>query len=336
MRPTAATPSVTLHDVARVAGVSLITASRALSNPAVVSKATIERVQRAVEATGYVPNRLAGGLKSRRSMTVAALVPVISVPQFLPTVQTLTETLDAAGYQLLLGQTGYDRARERALLETMVGRRVDAIVVAGLLEPQGWGERLRRLHIPVVETWDLTDRPVDLLVGFSHLKVGSAVAGYFLSRGWRHVGVATADDQRAMQRRAGFASAVGREVPTAVVQAPSTVRAGRTALAELLRQEPALEAVHCSSDALAAGVLIEARARGIAVPGRLAVCGFGDADFAECQEPSLTTVRIAGAEIGRRAAEMVIARGQGREVAERTVDVGFSIVERASTGASRA
>ncbi|MBL8362114.1 MAG: LacI family DNA-binding transcriptional regulator [Rubrivivax sp.] len=330
MRP-AAPQSVTLHDVAREAGVSLITASRALSNPAVVSKATIERVQRAVEATGYVPNRLAGGLKSKRSMTVAALVPVISVPQFLPTVQTLTETLDAAGYQLILGQTGYDRARERALLETMVGRRVDAIVVAGLLEPQGWAERLRRLHIPVVETWDLTDRPVDLLVGFSHLKAGSAVAGYFLARGWRHVGVATADDQRAMQRHAGFASAVGRSVPTAIVKAPSTVRAGRTALAELLRQDPALEAVHCSSDALAAGVLIEARTRCIAVPQQLAVCGFGDADFAECQEPSLTTVRIAGADIGRRAAEMVIARGQGREVAERIVDVGFSIVERGST-----
>jgi DNA-binding LacI/PurR family transcriptional regulator len=160
---------------------------------------------------------------------------------------------------------------------------------------------------------------------------GSAVAGYFLSRGWRHVGVATADDQRAMQRHAGFASAVGRSVPTAIVKAPSTVRAGRTALAELLRQDPALEAVHCSSDALAAGVLIEARTRGIAVPQQLAVCGFGDADFAECQEPSLTTVRIAGADIGRRAAEMVIARGQGREVAERIVDVGFSIVERGST-----
>ena len=81
----------TLHDVARSAGVSLITASRALSNPAEVSKATIERVQQAVEATGYIPNLLAGGLKSRRSMTVAALVPVISVPQFLPTVQALTE-----------------------------------------------------------------------------------------------------------------------------------------------------------------------------------------------------------------------------------------------------
>ena len=106
--------SVTLHDVARAAGVSLITASRALSNPAVVSDKAIARVQDAVIATGYIPNLLAGGLKSRRSMTVAALVPAISVAQFLPTVQALTESLGAAGYQLILGQSGYDHAREQA------------------------------------------------------------------------------------------------------------------------------------------------------------------------------------------------------------------------------
>jgi len=324
--------SVTLHDVAREAGVSLITASRALSNPDVVSKATIERVRRAVEVTGYVPNLLAGGLKSKRSMTVAALVPVISVPQFLPTVQLLTEELDRAGYQLILGQTGYDRARESALLDAMVSRRVDGIVMAGLMNTERAVERLRRLRIPVVETWDLTDRPVDMLVGFSHVKVGSAVAGFFLGRGWRRLAIATADDQRGAQRREGFISTVGRDVPTAVVGAPSTVRSGRQALAELLARDPAIEAIYCSSDALAEGVLIEARARGIDVPGRLAVCGFGDADFAAHLEPSLTTVRIDGAQIGRRAAQMIVARCHGQPVDERIVDVGFGIVERASTG----
>lgn len=331
MPPPPAPKSVTLHDVARAAGVSLITASRALSNPGVVSEATIERVRQAVEATGYVPNLLAGGLKSRRSMTVAALVPVISVPQFLPTVQTLTEALDRAGYQLILGQTGYDRAREAALLDTMVSRRVDGIVVAGLLDPQAALGRLQRLGIPVVETWDLTERPVDMLVGFSHLQAGAAVADYFLARGWQHVGVATGDDQRALQRRDGFVAAFGRAVPTAVVRAPSTLALGRRALAELLAREPALQAVCCSSDGLAEGVLIEARARGLDVPGQLAVCGFGDADFAAHLEPALTTVRIEGAEIGRRAAAMILARCRGEAVERPIVDLGFRIVERAST-----
>src|SRR5659263_505832 len=98
MPPSPPPKAATLHDVAREAGVSLITASRALSNPTLVSDKTIDRVRKAVEATGYIPNLLAGGLKSRRSLMVAGLVPTISVPQFLPTVQALTETLDAAGY----------------------------------------------------------------------------------------------------------------------------------------------------------------------------------------------------------------------------------------------
>jgi LacI family gluconate utilization system Gnt-I transcriptional repressor len=110
--------SVTLREVASAAGVSVITASRALSHPEVVSREAIERVRSAVTATGYIPNLLAGGLKSKRSMTVGALVPFVGVPQFLPTVQTLTEALDQAGYQLILGQTGYDSAREAALLDT--------------------------------------------------------------------------------------------------------------------------------------------------------------------------------------------------------------------------
>src|SRR5256885_1265762 len=109
--PTPPRPA-TLHDVAEAAGVSLITASRALGNPSIVSEKTRERVRQAVEATGYIPNLLAGGLKSRRSRMVAGVVPALSVSQFLPTVQSLTATLAQEGYQLLLGQTFYDEQRQ--------------------------------------------------------------------------------------------------------------------------------------------------------------------------------------------------------------------------------
>ena len=325
--------SATLHDVARAAGVSPITASRALSNPDRVSPATRARVHAAVEATGYIPNLLAGGLKSQRSMTVGALVPVISVAQFLPTVQTLTEELERAGYQLILGQTGYDHAREAALLDTLVGRRVDGIVAAGLLQTGSASERLRKLALPVVETWELSERPLDMLVGFSHLKVGSAVAGFFLGKGWQRVGIATGDDRRAALRREGFVAAMGREVPTATVKAPSNMALGRAALGELLRQDAGLRAVFCSSDGLAQGVLAEAQARGIRVPQDLAVIGFGDADFAAHLVPSLSTVHIDGAGIGRRAAQLIVARCRGEAVAQKIVDVGFGIVERESTAA---
>jgi LacI family gluconate utilization system Gnt-I transcriptional repressor len=328
--------AATLHDVAREAGVSLITASRALSNPALVSDKTIERVRTAVEATGYIPNLLAGGLKSRRSLMVAGLVPTISVPQFLPTVKALTETLDAAGYQLILGQSGYDHSREQKLLNTMLSRRPDGIVITGLVHSPAAREQLRRVGIPVVETWDLSDRPVDMMVGISHVKVGSAVAGFFLARGWQRLGIATGDDHRAMMRREGFIAAAGREVPSAIVPAPSSVEMGRRAMAELLEKDPHIQAVYCSSDAFAHGLMIEARSRGLRIPQDLVVCGFGDADFAAHIDPSLTTARVDGAAIGRIAAQMIIDRCQGRAVPQPVVDVGFQIVERESTGGAAA
>jgi LacI family transcriptional regulator, gluconate utilization system Gnt-I transcriptional repressor len=327
-----AAKAATLHDVAREAGVSPITASRALSNPGLVSDATIARVQKAVELTGYIPNLLAGGLKSKRSLMVAGVVPTISVPQFLPTVQALTEALDAAGYQLILGQSGYDHSREEKLLNTMISRRPDAIVVTGLVHSAQARDQLRRVGIPVVETWDLSDRPVDMMVGFSHVKVGSAVAGYFLAKGWQRVGIATGNDHRAMMRHDGFVATIGHSVPTAVVHAPSNLELGRRALGELLAQDPKLEAIHCSSDGLAQGLMVEAQARGLRVPQDIAVCGLGGADFAAHLHPSLTTVHIDGAAIGRLAAQLVIDRCQVRPVAQPVVDVGFRIIERQSTG----
>lgn len=331
--PNAPVKGATLHDVARVAGVSLITASRALGNPAIVSAKTRERVEQAVQATGYIPNLLAGGLKSRRSRMVAGIVPALSVSQFLPTVQTLTAALHDEGYQLLLGQTFYDADREDEVLAAMLGRQPDGIVVMGLVRSERSRERLRATGIPVVETWDISDRPVDMVIGFSHLKVGSALAGYFLARGFRHVGIATGDDHRAMQRHAGFTAAWGREVPTARVPAPSTLESGRRALGELLERHPRLQAVACSSDMLAHGVLVEARARGLRVPQDLAVSGFGNAEFAAHMVPSITTVHVDGPEIGRLAARLIVDRCRGVPADRSSFDLGFRLIERASTRA---
>ncbi|MEO8654267.1 MAG: LacI family DNA-binding transcriptional regulator, partial [Ramlibacter sp.] len=112
---------LTLSDVARLAGVSAITISRALNTPDRVSPDTLERVLAAVARTGYVPNLLAGALASNRTRLVAALIPTIAGSVFLETVQALTDTLAAKNYQLMLGQSGYAGSREDALLDAIVG-----------------------------------------------------------------------------------------------------------------------------------------------------------------------------------------------------------------------
>ena len=327
--------AVTLHDVAKLAGVAPITASRAVNHPAQVSDDVRQKVAEAIARTGYVPNRLAGGLASTRSRLVAAVVPTISGPVFLETVQSLTQALAERGYQLMLGQAGYAGTREDALLEAIIGRRPDGIVLTGIMHSTLGRKRLLASGIPVVETWDLTPTPIDMLVGFSHLEVGRAVAQFLHDKGRRRLGVVAGDDERATRRFGAFkaaALALGLpEVQAVVVPAPTTLKSGRAALAELWDRRGGVDAVFCSSDLLALGVMTEAQVRGIAIPEALAVVGFGDLEFARDLAPALTTVHIKGAAIGQQAAQFIVDRAEGRAVEQRIVDIGFSIVERQSS-----
>jgi LacI family transcriptional regulator, gluconate utilization system Gnt-I transcriptional repressor len=325
---------ITLNDVAKLAGVSAITVSRALNTPAQVSAETLQRVRDAVSRTGYVPNLLAGGLASNRSRLVAALIPTIAGSVFLETVQALTDTLAGEGYQLMLGQSGYTGAREDALIDAIVGRRPDGIVLTGIMHSAEGRRRLLASGIPVVETWDLTPTPIDMLVGFSHEKVGAQAAAFLHGEGYGRVGIVSADDHRAGLRQAGFETRWrelgGGKVPACKVTAPSTLGNGRAALLDLLAQDPKIDAVFCSSDVLAHGVITEARAQDIEIPGELAVMGFGNLGFAADLHPALTTVHIDGAAIGSQAARFIIERTEGRDPGPKVRDIGFSIVRRAS------
>ncbi|MES2943143.1 MAG: LacI family DNA-binding transcriptional regulator [Pseudomonadota bacterium] len=324
----------TILDVARLAGVSAMTVSRALNNPEKVSPDTLTRVRDAVERTSYVPNAMATGLRLSRARLVSALLPTLVGPVFQEMVESLDLALHERGYQLMIGQSGYDATREDLLLKTIIQRRPDGIVMAGIVRSVEARRALLASKIPVVETWDLTPTPVDMLVGFSHALIGEAVVDFFHQRGHRRVGLVSANDQRARTRASAFQARAQRlgmdEVSICYTAAPSTMGAGRAGLAELLAKAPGVTAVFCSSDMLALGALIEATQRGIVVPGKLAVVGMGDQGFAADATPPLTTVRIDGTRIGRLAAEMVVARAEGRVNAEPMVDIGFSIVERES------
>lgn len=327
--------AVTLHDVAKLAGVAPITASRALNTPEQVSAEVLAKVSDAVARTGYVRNWLAGGLASTRSRLVAAVVPTIAGPVFLQTLQSLTEALAEQGYQLMLGQSGYVNSREDALLDAIIGRRPAGIVLTGIMHSPEGQRRLRAAGIPVVETWDLTPTPLDMLVGFSHVDVGRAVFDFLYAKGRRRFALVAGDDERSLRRQHAFqaaAQAAGvADIAVVQVPAPTTLKSGREALARLWDSRPDLDAIFCSSDWLALGVLTQAQAQGIAVPGQLAVMGFGDLAFAADLHPALSTVRIDANAMGRLAAQCIVDRAEGREVAQKVVDIGFTLVDRATT-----
>lgn len=326
--------AITLRDVATLAGVAPITASRALNTPGQVSAEVLKKVQEAIQRTGYVPNRIAGGLASSRSRLIAALVPSVMFSVFLETINTLNDTLFEAGYQLMLGQTGYSTLREAALLEAIIGRRPDGIFLTGILEPGIGRTRLLASGIPVLETWDLTPTPIDMLIGFSHTEIGREVAHFLIKKGRQRFAMVRAEDERANRRAIAFINTVAQhgfgDVFVVNVGASRTLKSGREALSQILAQVPDVDAIFCSSDLLALGVITEAKARDIAIPQSLSIMGFGDAPFVADMIPALTTVRINGGEIGQKAAGLLIDRAEGRTVEQRIIDVGFAIVERDS------
>jgi LacI family transcriptional regulator, gluconate utilization system Gnt-I transcriptional repressor len=336
MKPPNARPSVKLSDVAAAAKVAPMTVSRVLNAPERVSAPTAQRVHAAIQRLGYVPNLIAGGLSSRRTRMVAAIVPTMAHPMFAALVQNFTDELRSRGYEVMLCLSGYGPVDEAALVRTVLARRPDALLLTGTRHDVPTRQMLVDAAIPVVEVFDVASRPIDMLVGVDHAAVGVEVAAYFRAKGHKQFAVFAASDPRAQRRGAAFATAARRAGGTVlaktVIPAPSTIRAGRDALRAMLPAWTRRErlALFCSSDLVAFGAVVEARANRVAVPEQLAVCGFGDFELSATSELPFTTVSVASAGVGLRAASFIMDRLSGTTEARRVL-VPFRIIERASS-----
>ena len=334
----------TLSDVAALAEVTKITVSRFLREPERVAEGTAERIRAALAATGYVPNKQAGQLASGRSNIVAALIPNLGHSIFGETVQALSEGLQAAGLELLLASTGYSPQREEEQLHTVLGWAPAALVVTGRRHTPGALALLHEAHAagtPVLEVWDHhpEDRTPFAQIGFDHAQVGRAMARHLLDAGHRRLAYldsAVATDFRAHERGAAFVAEAKQAKATVTMLSAVTgdpFDAGRQAFATL-RALPALpSAVACANDHLACGLLLEAQARGVAVPGDLALLGFGDFPVGRQLQPALSTVRPPSQEIGRAAAAAVV-EALGHQTPARSQALPWQLLARGSTAQS--
>lgn len=331
-----------MADVARMAGVSKMTVSRALAGGA-VSSGTRARILHAVEQVGYVPDAGAGALSSGRSGFVAALVPTLANSNFADTVRGLSDGLGAAGLQVLLGYTDYSLAREEAVVRAVLRHRPRAVVLTGGEHTPGTRALLARSQAPVVETWDLPRTPLGLVVGFSNAAASGQMVRHLAARGYSRIGFiggATGSDGagrdlRGHDRRRGYLRAVAslKLGPPRVVDhglPPVGPAHGAAAMALLMERWPDTDAVVCVSDLAAMGALTECHRRGWAVPGRVAVAGFGDFEMAASCWPALTTVSVDPRGIGERTAGLLLEAAQGPPGTAR-VSTPVRIVQREST-----
>ena len=330
---------VTMEDVAIRAQVSKITVSRVLRAPEKVRAETRERVLAAVRDLGYVPDDAAGALTTRSSKIVAALISTLEGSTFASTVDGLSRNLRAAGYQLLLATTDYSPEREAEILSMLLRQRPDGLVMTSSHHTADALALLQRAQIPVVELWELPPKPIDSSVGFSNFDAGKAMTGFLLDRGYRRpafIGPRAGIDGRVKSRSEGYAAVISERAafPPRIITAPEAVTSltdgGASGLVTALERWPDTDCVFCSSDSVALGAISEARRRNLRVPEDIAVAGYGDFDLAGNSGLELTTVRIAGTEIGERAAELILQRMQGERPRRKSIDVGFEVVARAS------
>ncbi|GHB16467.1 LacI family DNA-binding transcriptional regulator [Salinicola rhizosphaerae] len=326
---------VTLQHIADSVGVTKITVSRALREPHLVSEDLRLRIEEAAAALGYIPNRQAGALASGRSQSVALLIPSLSNAVFSEIQRGIEEGLSAAGYQVLIGHTGYSLLEEERLIDTYLSYGVDAMILPGTRHTDQARRLLTRSGIPLVETLELTDTPLDINVGLDQSAAAVALTEAFLERGYRRIGFMGARlDHRAQLRLAGWKRRMKQAGLSCerclTTPRPSSYRLGGDMLASMLERWADLDGVFCNNDDLAAGALFECQRRHLDVPGQLGLAGFNGLDITEATTPTLATVVTPRRRIGDLIARKLQARLQGAPLVPCREDVGFEVVCRGS------
>lgn len=304
-------PSV--GDVARLAGVSPATVSRAFNAPALLVPQTLERVQRAANQLGYQPYGLARSLRRRRSMVLGIVMPSLRYAYFAGTLELLQNILAREGYTLLVSSANHDPQTELDGVRAMMAQGVDGVILFGRPLHDESALLLARRGVPHLRCW--AAMPDEPSVAFDHGAAMADVVGHLLALGHQRMAVvipfvALADRFRGRLTaiRETLASHGLALPPKAVIDDGGLdAPAGRAAFRTLQDRGVRATAVICSNDLIAAGVILECRSQGLKVPEDLSVTGYNDSALAGAFEPAITSVETPVDLHAREVARVMLA-----------------------------
>lgn len=329
-------------DVARLAGVSTATVSRALNAPEQVDVDTRRLVTEAVAKLRYVPHGAARALRSHRSRMVAAVVPSFSYALYARTTSAMQTVLDARGYSMVLAEHHYDLQEELRITEKLLGRGVDAVVFVGLHHEAALFALLADYGRPYVLTWGVDPMRQHPSVGFDNRAATFEMTRHLIGLGHRRFGLlsaATDGNDRATERGAGMRAALAQAGLTLdernVRYGPIDLAAAAEMMQQILEAPNRPSAVVCTNDVFAVGAMMASRSAGVAIPDEISITGVDNTDLGATQTPGLTSIRTPIVEVGRAAAEQVVARLEGKPHSS-FATLPFELVFRGSTGPARA
>lgn len=328
----------TMTEVARRAGVSVMTVSRVFSEPDSVAAETRSRIEQVAADIAYVPDGIASALKRRASNVVAAIVPSLTNNLYTAILRGLSAELSRHGFVLSVAEAAYSPEEETRVVRELLRQRPAALVLHETSHDIGMLRLVRQAGVVVIETGDLVDAPIDTVVSFSNHDATAALTRHLMERGRRNIAFVTLPlvrSSRARSRHDGFRSALAAagiaSGPDAVFEAPGGYAEAPALMDRIRAARPVFDAVLGAGDVLAVALAIEAMKRGLAVPGDLAIASFDDHEIGRILDPPLTGLDIPREAIGRRAAEIIAGRLKGAPAVERRVDMGFALAARAST-----
>lgn len=332
----------TIADVARAAGVSTATVSRALSNPDAVSEPRRSLVLQAAKALGYAPNYAAKSLRTTRSHRIILTVPDISNPFFSAVIRGAEEAAIAARYSLLIGDTHHDAEREEYYASMLSRREADGMIFLGhRLAPTAVALVARQgAAAPIVNGCEYEPG-----LNVSSVHIANAVAAaeamqHLYDLGHRRIGVITGPLLSPISRdrlNGVQGAAAGQRLwdDVLVRTGDFSVDSGEALAHDLLDDARPPTALFCFSDEMAIGAIAALRDRGLDCPRDVSVVGFDDIRYARAFHPALTTIRQPKEAIGRKAVEMLLAILEKKADGLASITLPHQLIVRASTGPAR-
>lgn len=327
---------ITIKDIAKAAGVSHTTVSRALNSNPVISLETTERIQQLAREMGYVPSAVAQSLLSRRTHTIGMVVTTIADPFISQVVEGVEGVAREAGYSVFLSTSHNLPDQEVAVVETFQRRRVDAIIVTSSRVGSLYSSQLDQIKVPIVLINNQEPGGFLYSVGVNDLQGAQLAVEHLLALGHRRTAyVGAVDRPKSNERRlAGYRYALelaGLTFDPALVLAPKAdgdLERGASVLDTLLIS--GATAVFCYNDQIAIGLLIACRQRGLHVPSQLSVVGFDDIEPALYTTPPLTTIHQPRIQLGQLAMRMTLDLLNGQKVQDQVLPCELVVRESTS------
>lgn len=305
---------ITMHDVAKEAGVSLMTVSRVVNEKEDVSPVTRQKVIEVIRKLNYRPSSIARGLATQRTGTLGVVVPDISNPFFSSIVRIAEEEAYSQDYSVFLGNTNEDPQREMAVLQSLEDNQVDGLILcSSRLEDDVLTDVLSRFPTSVLVFRERKSPEVGAIT-LDDVFGGEIAIKHLLETGHENIGLISGPSisLSAFGRFQGYQKALQEAgVPIRedwIRRCPPTVEAGHQVVLSLISEHPEITAFFCHNDLIAVGAIQACIDLGKRVPDDIAIIGYDDIRLAALVTPSLTTLHVPRASIGTRAMRMLLAQ----------------------------